>query len=277
MNIHIHKSSRLGCGADFAGRRGVWTSLRELLSKIVAAEVTRRKPWSPLRYPPPHVGGYSRRAVLHLLLSAAFGVTVAVAAETERKTIFIVGDSIAAGHGVDPDEAFPGLLQNRINKKKLPYEVVNAGVSGDTTAGGVRRMPWLLKRKMDVLVLELGGNDGLRGITPKETKANLEKIIDLAREKNPDVQIIIAGMQMPQNMGEEYTREYREVFPTVAKAKQAKLIPFLLEGVGGKADLNLPDRIHPNPAGHKIVAGTVWAVLEPLLLPQGKTAGKAGE
>ena len=195
-------------------------------------------------------------------------ISSATAADSARKTIFIVGDSIAAGHGVDPEEAFPGRLQQRINDKKLPFEVVNAGVSGDTTAGGVRRMPWLLKRKMDVLVLELGGNDGLRGITPKETRANLEKIIDLAREKNPDVQIILAGMQMPQNMGEEYTREYREVFPAVAKEKQVKLIPFLLEGVGGKADLNLPDRIHPNPAGHKIIAQTVWAVLEPLLSSQ---------
>ncbi|MBE0544050.1 MAG: arylesterase [Verrucomicrobia bacterium] len=196
-----------------------------------------------------------------LMLGAPF----ARSAEAERKTIVIVGDSIAAGHGVDPEEAFPGLLQQRINEKKLPYEVVNAGVSGDTTAGGVRRMPWLLRRKMDVLVLELGGNDGLRGITPKETKANLEKIADLARERNPGVQIIIAGMQMPQNMGEEYTREFREVFPAVAREKKTKLIPFLLEGVGGKADLNLPDRIHPNPEGHKIIADTVWSVLEPLL------------
>jgi acyl-CoA thioesterase-1 len=128
---------------------------------------------------------------------------------------------------------------------------------------------------MDVLVLELGGNDGLRGITPKETKANLEKMIDLAREKNPAVQIIVAGMQMPQNMGEEYTREYREVFPAMAKEKQAKLIPFLLEGVGGKAELNLPDRIHPNPEGHKIIAATVWAVLEPLLSPAPTTTGNA--
>ena len=191
--------------------------------------------------------------------------------EVQRKTIFVVGDSIAAGHGVELEEAFPGLLQKRINDKKLPYEVVNAGVSGDTTAGGVRRMPWLLKRKIDVLILELGGNDGLRGITPKETKANLEKIIDLAREKNPDVQIIVAGMQMPQNMGEEYTREFREVFPAVAKEKSAKLIPFLLEGVGGKADLNLPDRIHPNPAGHKIIAETVWTALQPLIYIGNKT------
>ena len=197
-----------------------------------------------------------------------FAGGVATGAEPERKAIIIVGDSIAAGHGVDPAEAFPGLLQERINEKKLPYEVVNAGVSGDTTAGGVRRMPWLLKRKMDVLVLELGGNDGLRGITPKETRANLEKIIDLARERNPVVQIIVAGMQMPQNMGEEYTREFREVFPAVVQAKKTKAIPFLLEGVGGKADLNLPDRIHPNPQGHKIIADTVWAALEPVLSPQ---------
>lgn len=210
--------------------------------------------------------------LLWVLLSLWFSVSLSRGAEPERRTIFIVGDSIAAGHGVDPAEAFPGLLQERINAKKLPYEVVNAGVSGDTTAGGVRRMPWLLRRQMDVLVLELGGNDGLRGITPKETRSNLEKIIDLAREKNPDVQVIVAGMQMPQNMGEDYTREYREVFPAVAKEKNAKLIPFLLEGVGGKADLNLPDRIHPNPEGHKIIAETVWTVLEPLLTADEKRA-----
>ncbi|MCW5552051.1 MAG: arylesterase [Verrucomicrobiae bacterium] len=204
-----------------------------------------------------------RSTVLAMLIGLS--ATLVLAAESERKTIFVLGDSIAAGHGVDPNEAFPGLLQDRINEQKLPYEVVNAGVSGDTTAGGVRRMPWLLRRQMDVLVLELGGNDGLRGITPKETKANLEKIIDLAREKNPEVQVIVAGMQMPQNMGEEYTREYREVFPAVAREKQAKLIPFLLEGVGGKAEFNLPDRIHPNPEGHKLIADTVWKVLSPLL------------
>jgi acyl-CoA thioesterase-1 len=215
----------------------------------------------------PTTRGHGWRFALALLL--LLSVVLTSGGEAERKTIFILGDSIAAGHGVDPEEAFPSLLQQRINENKLAYEVVNAGVSGDTTAGGVRRMPWLLRRKMDVLVLELGGNDGLRGITPKETKANLEKIIDLAREKNPDVKIIVAGMQMPQNMGENYTREFREVFPMVAKEKKTKLIPFLLEGVGGKADLNLPDRIHPNPQGHKIIADTVWTVLKPILIPPG--------
>jgi acyl-CoA thioesterase-1 len=211
--------------------------------------------------------GYGCRFALALLL--LLSVVATNGGEAARRTIFIVGDSIAAGHGVDPEEAFPSLLQQRINEDKLPYEVINAGVSGDTTAGGVRRMPWLLRRKMDVLVLELGGNDGLRGITPRETKANLEKIIDLAREKNPDVKIVVAGMQMPQNMGEDYTREFREVFPMVAKEKKTKLIPFLLEGVGGKADLNLPDRIHPNSQGHKIIADTVWTVLKPVLTPPG--------
>ena len=166
---------------------------------------------------------------------------------------------------MEPSESFPSLLQKRIDEKKLPYQIVNAGVSGDTTASGVRRMPWLLKRNMDVLVIELGGNDGLRGITPSETQSNLEKIIDLAREKYPDVQIILAGMQMPQNMGAEYTEQFRKIFPKIAEEKKTRLIPFLLENVGGKADLNQPDRIHPNPAGHKIVADNVWDVLEPLL------------
>jgi acyl-CoA thioesterase I len=198
-------------------------------------------------------------ACLWLALACAWS------AETERKTIVVLGDSIAAGSGVDPSEAFPALLQKRIEEKKLPYQIINAGVSGDTTASGVRRMPWLLRRKMDVLVIELGGNDGLRGISPEETRANLEKIIDLAREKYPHVRIVVAGMQMPQNMGEEFNRKFREVFPRVAKEKNTELIPFLLEGVGGKAELNLPDRIHPNPAGHRIVADNVWAVLGPML------------
>jgi acyl-CoA thioesterase I len=187
--------------------------------------------------------------------------------ETARKTIVILGDSIAAGYGVEASEAFPGLLQQRIDEKKLPYQIVNAGVSGDTTASGVRRMPWLLRRKIDVLVIELGGNDGLRGITTTETQSNLEKIIDLTREKYPGIQIILAGMQMPQNMGAEYTEKFRKIFPKIAEEKKTRLIPFLLEGVGGKADLNQPDRIHPNPEGHEIVAQNVWAVLKDILAP----------
>ena len=187
--------------------------------------------------------------------------------EPDRRTIVILGDSIAAGSGVELSESFPSLLQQRIREKNLPYEVVNAGVSGDTTAGGVRRMPWLLKRKIDVLVIELGGNDGLRGIAPEETQSNLEKIIHLAREKFPDVRILLAGMEMPQNMGAEYTQKFRKVFGEVARRQKTELVPFLLAGVGGKPELNLPDRIHPNPEGHKIVAHNVWTVLEPMLAP----------
>lgn len=188
-----------------------------------------------------------------------------VAAEAERKTVVVLGDSIAAGYGVEAGESFPDDLQKRLAEKKLPWEVVNAGVSGDTTAGGVRRMPWLLKRRVDVLIVELGGNDGLRGLAPEETRANLEKIIALAREKYPEVKIILAGMQMPANMGAEYTKKFSELFAEVAKEKKTELIPFVLEGVGGKPELNQPDRIHPNPEGHKIVAQNVWAVLEPVL------------
>ena len=189
----------------------------------------------------------------------------AFCATAPRQTIVVLGDSIAAGSGVDLAEAFPSVLQKRIDEKQLPYEVVNAGVSGDTTAGGLRRMPWLLKRRVDVLVIELGGNDGLRGLAPEDTRTNLEKIIALAREKYPDVKIILAGMQMPANMGEDYTKKFSALFVEVAKEKNTALIPFVLAGVGGKAELNQPDRIHPNPEGHKIVAQNVWAVLEPVL------------
>ena len=187
------------------------------------------------------------------------------ASEGERRAILILGDSLAAGAGVDPDEAFPALLQKRIDEAGLKYEVVNAGVSGDTSAGGLRRIDWLLRRKIDVLVLELGGNDGLRGMSPGTTRTNLQTIIDRTKARYPQTKIVIAGMQMPPNMGEEYNKAFREIFPDLAKANKAALVPFLLEGVGGKAELNLPDQIHPNPEGHRIVAENVWKVLEPVL------------
>lgn len=203
---------------------------------------------------------WSIKWVLFLALALSLGAN-----ENERRAILILGDSLAAGFGVDPDEAFPALLQKKIDGAGLKYEVINAGVSGDTTAGGLRRMDWLLRRKIDVLVLELGGNDGLRGIPPPTTRTNLQSIIDRTKAKYPEARIIIAGMQMPPNMGEEYNTAFRNVFPEVAKANRAALIPFLLEGVGGKADLNLPDQIHPNPEGHRIVAANIWKVLKPLL------------
>ncbi len=204
-----------------------------------------------------------------LLLAVLFMLSVGNIPATEKnvtpKNLLILGDSLAAGYGINREEAFPALLQKKIETAKLPYRIVNGGVSGDTTAGGLRRIDWMLKQPVDVLIVELGGNDGLRGIPPAETKKNLQGIIDKAKQKYPQVRVVIAGMQMPPNMGEDYTKAFAEVFPAVAKANQATLIPFLLEGVGGQADLNQPDGIHPTPKGHEVVAENVWKVLAPVL------------
>lgn len=183
----------------------------------------------------------------------------------ERKTIVILGDSLAAGYGLDLTEAFPALLQKKVDEAGLKFLVVNAGVSGDTSAGGLRRIDWLLKRRIDVLVLELGGNDGLRGIPVAATRTNLQTIIDRTKQKYPQSRIVIAEMQMPPNMGADYTAAFAKVFPELAKANNAALVPFLLEGVGGKPELNLPDMIHPTAEGQKIVAENVWKVLRPML------------
>jgi acyl-CoA thioesterase-1 len=183
----------------------------------------------------------------------------------QPKTVLVLGDSLAAGLGVDPAQAFPALLENKIQAAGLAFTVVNAGVSGDTTADGLARLNWLLRRKIDVLIVELGGNDGLRGLPPATTESNLQAIIDQAREKYPRIQFVIAGMKMPPNMGQDYDRAFAKIFPDIAKKNHAALIPFLLEGVGGDPHLNQPDGIHPTPDGHKIVADNVWKVLRPLL------------
>ena len=185
--------------------------------------------------------------------------------EKGRPTIVVLGDSLAAGYGLDLSEAFPALLQKKVDEAGLKFSVVNAGLSGDTSAGGLRRIDWLLKRRVDVLVLELGGNDGLRGIPVAATRTNLQAIIDRTKQKYPQAQIVVAGMQMPPNMGPDYNTAFAKIFPDLAKANNAALIPFLLEGVGGKPELNLPDMIHPTAEGQKIVAGNVWKVLRPVL------------
>ena len=183
----------------------------------------------------------------------------------EKKSVVILGDSLAAGSGIDPADAFPALLQNRVDAAGLPFTIVNAGVSGDTTAGGLRRIDWQLRRKIDVLVIELGGNDGLRGIAPEVTRTNIQGIIDRVKQKYPAAKIVIAGMQMPPNMGKDSTDAFGRVFPEIAKKNGAALVPFLLEGVGGKAELNLPDMIHPTPEGHRLVTENIWPVLKPVL------------
>ena len=177
----------------------------------------------------------------------------------------ILGDSITAGYGVDPAQAYPALLQKKIDAAGLPFEVVNAGVSGDTTAGGLRRVDWILSKGADVLIVALGGNDGLRGVPPKQTEANLDAIIKRARAKIPGLAVIVAGMEMPANFGRDFVEQYRAVFPRVAAENNAALIPFLLEKVGGVEKLNQPDRIHPNAEGHKRVAENVWPVLQKVL------------
>jgi acyl-CoA thioesterase-1 len=156
-------------------------------------------------------------------------------------------------------------LQRKIDQAGLNFTVINAGLSGDTTAGGLRRIDWLLKRKVDVLVLELGGNDGLRGIPVGVTHTNLMDIIDRTRKKYPQARFVVAGMQMPPNMGAEYNDAFQKIFPDVARTKNAALVPFLLEGVGGKPELNMPDGIHPTLEGHKLVAENVWKTLAPVL------------
>jgi acyl-CoA thioesterase I len=198
-----------------------------------------------------------------LVLSAPAPAAAAAAADTAaaRQIILALGDSLTAGYGVDPDQAWPALLQKKIDAAGLKYTVFNAGVSGNTTADGLQRVDWLLRRKADVLLLELGGNDGLRGLPVTATKTNLQAIIDRFRQNNPAIKVVIAGMKMPPNMGFEYVAAFNKIFPDLATKNHAALIPFILEGVAGRPDLNLPDGIHPTPEGHKIVVETVWKVL----------------
>ena len=181
------------------------------------------------------------------------------------QTVVFFGDSLTAGYGLDPSQAFPALIQKKIDARGWNFLAVNAGLSGETTAGGLRRIDWVLQRPIDVFVLELGANDGLRGLPVEDAKQNLNAIMERVRRKYPHVKILLAGMRMPTNLGKDYTTRFREMFPELAQANKAALIPFLLRGVGGVPALNLPDGIHPTPAGHEIVAENVWSVLEPLL------------
>ncbi|HZD39983.1 MAG TPA: arylesterase [Terriglobales bacterium] len=194
------------------------------------------------------------------MLAASLGF----AAPSPRIVLFL-GDSITAGYGIDPSQAYPALIQEKINTLGWNVKVVNAGQSGDTSAGGLSRLDWLLQNPIDVLVLELGGNDGLRGLPVEMTEKNLQAIIDRVKARYPNVRIIVAGMKIPPNMGQGYARQFEEIFPQLAKENHAALIPFVLEGVGGVRELNLPDGIHPTAKGHQVVAANVWKILEPVL------------
>jgi len=181
------------------------------------------------------------------------------------KHILFFGTSLTAGLGVNPEQAFPELIQNKIDSLHLPYKVVNAGLSGETSAAGKSRISWILKQPVDIFVLELGSNDGLRGIPVKETAANLQAVIDQVKEKYPKAKLLLAGMQMPPSMGEKYTTSFAAIFPALAKKNNMDFLPFLLKDVGGIARLNQKDGIHPTSEGHKIVAENVWLKLQPEL------------
>lgn len=204
--------------------------------------------------------------LLALFLLSGFAAAGAAPA-TDPRTIVFFGDSLTAGYGLpDPSsQAYPALIQDKIEEARLGWRVVNAGLSGETTSGGLRRVDWILRQPIDIFVLALGGNDGLRGIDPTLSRENLQKIVDRVRARYPKAKLVLAGMQMPSSMGLDFTREFERIFPAVAEKNDATLVPFLLDGVGGRIDLNQPDRIHPTAQGHVVIAETVWKVLRPLL------------
>ena len=197
------------------------------------------------------VGGEKKTAVADTLIN--------------KKTIVFFGNSLTAGYGVDPSEAYPALIQSIIDSLNINYKVINAGVSGETSAGGNGRIDWILRQPVDVFVLELGGNDGLRGIPLTETKKNLQAIIDKVKSKYPTAKIMLEGMQIPPNMGRRYATEFKNIYPELAVKNNTLLLPFLLKSVGGDPKLNQQDGIHPTAEGHKIVAQNVWSVLKEAL------------
>lgn len=201
-----------------------------------------------------------------VVLTVVLSVLMCINSEgQQKKSILFFGDSISAGYGIQPQQAFPAVIQDKIDSLDLNYEVINGGLSGETSAGGLRRISWVLQRDIDIMILELGGNDGLRGIDLSSTKENLQQIIDRAKAKNPDMKIIIAGMQVPPNLGTDYTKEFQNLYPELAKENDLVLIPLILDKVGGRDEFMQPDQIHPNVEGHKVVAETVWEVLYPIL------------
>ena len=200
--------------------------------------------------------------VVKYLLIIAFALTLQ---STEKKVILFFGDSLTAGYGLSTEEAFPAMAEKQLIKSGKRVKVINAGLSGETSAGGLSRIDWILRQPIDIFVLELGANDGLRGLPLDQTRKNLQAIIDKVKAKYPNVKFVLAGMMVPPNMGKEYASDFKKIYPDLAKKNSATLIPFLLEDVGGIEKLNQTDGIHPNVEGHKIVARNISKILEPLL------------
>lgn len=188
-----------------------------------------------------------------------------------RKTILFVGTSLTAGLGIDPEQAYPALIQRRLDSLGMNYEVINAGVSGETSSGAVHRMDWLMKQPFDVFVLETGANDGLRGLPVDSLRANIQQILDDVKRTHPHAKILLVGMEALTNMGVAYSTSFRNVYPPLAKKNGVAFLPFLLKGVGGVDSLNQQDMVHPNPRGAAVIAETVWSALRGLLDEGGKT------
>jgi len=198
--------------------------------------------------------------------SAVFiAIMTILQAATTPKSILFFGDSLTAGYGLSVDEAFPALIEKKLSKNGKPVKAVNAGLSGETSAGGLSRIDWVLRQPVDVFVLELGANDGLRGLPVEQTEKNLQAILDKVKVKYPKAKLVIVGMMVPPNMGNEYTQKFSKIFPALAKKNEATLMPFLLKDVAGNEKLNLTDGIHPNVEGHKIVAENLFKILDPLI------------
>ncbi len=183
----------------------------------------------------------------------------------KQQNILFFGDSLTAGYGLSAEEAFPALLEKELNKDKQKVKITNGGSSGETSAGGLSRIDWLLRKPIDVFVLELGANDGLRGLPLNQTRKNLQAIIDKVKIKYPEVKIVVAGMMVPPNMGKQYTEEFKNMYPQLATKNKAVLIPFILKDVAGIENLNQADGIHPTAEGHKIIAKNIKSIVEKLL------------
>jgi acyl-CoA thioesterase-1 len=248
-----------------------WNRVSLLVALFVSASVSlscnrdSREPGEAA----PQAGSASRPAAATPAAAPAGPASGTVAPGT-RPRIVVLGDSLTAGLGLAPTESYPARLQQKIDRAGLNFEIVNAGVSGDTSAGGVRRLDWSLDGDVRILILELGANDGLRGLTVDDMVGNLSRIIERARARH--IAVLLCGMEAPPNFGATYTREFHAAFPALARKYQLPFVPFLLSGVAGISDLNQSDGIHPNVEGARRVADTVWIALEPLLGARSRVA-----
>ncbi len=251
-------------GHDRAAQRQRYRLAAGLASLVVAAALAcgSEEPVSP---------GIARA------IEASPDAGAALAPRPERPVILFLGTSLTAGYGLREEQAFPALIQRRIDSEGLDYRVVNAGVSGDTSAGGLRRLDWLLRLPVAVLVLELGANDMLRGQSVEALRANLGAIVERTRRQHPGARLLVAGMRAAPNLGGDYRSAFEGVYPELAARYDARLLPFLLEDVAARPGLNQADGIHPTAEGHELIADRVWVELEPLLTEGGLTGGRAVE